>query len=374
MRPNEMKMTPFQLAMLLIPGIGSTAVLGLPGTMAAFARQDAWMAPFAALPASALVIWICGKLAARFPGRTFPEYGPRVLGRVPGKLFALLLFWYFFHLDAAVAREFADFLVATAHPRTPMALAAGLALFAAAVAVRHGPEVLARLGELFTPISALLLLLVIGMSYSSMDLDLLKPVLENGWRPVLTAGAVAQAFTGQFVLLLVLLPSVTRPDGGVKASYAALALVVGTLSLVALVSTSIFGPLTERLVWPFFKVSRVASFGSVLARIDPLVIGFWVGGSCLKLAVHLYAAVVTFAHTLGIQDWRRLVFPMAALVAAYAVGHVESFVEHGYMLAYFWPPYTALFHLVLPALALAVAALRGAGERREVTSGAASRR
>ncbi len=134
------------------------------------------------------------------------------------------------------------------------------------------------------------------------------------------------------------------------------------------------GPLTERLVWPFFKVSRVASFGSVLARIDPLVIGFWVGGSCLKLAVHLYAAVVTFAHTLGIQDWRRLVFPMAALVAAYAVGHVESFVEHGYMLAYFWPPYTALFHLVLPALALAVAALRGAGERREVTSGAASRR
>lgn len=41
---------------------------------------------------------------------------------------------------------------------------------------------------------------------------------------------------GQFVLLLVLLPSVTRPDGGVKASYAALALVVGTLSLAALVS------------------------------------------------------------------------------------------------------------------------------------------
>nr|MBO2485412.1 hypothetical protein [Bacillota bacterium] len=38
------------------------------------------------------------------------------------------------------------------------------------------------------------------------------------------------------MLLLVLLPSVTRPDGGVKASYAALALVVGTLSLAALVS------------------------------------------------------------------------------------------------------------------------------------------
>src|SRR5690606_19604829 len=158
MHPTRIRMNAWQLAMLLIPGIGSTAVLGLPSTTAAVARQDAWMAPLAALPLSVLTIWLCGRLAARFPEQTFAEYAPRVLGWLPGKLCGLLLFWYFFHLDAAITREFADFLVATAHPRTPAVLVAGLGGLAAAVAVRHGPEILARLGELFTPVAFLLVL------------------------------------------------------------------------------------------------------------------------------------------------------------------------------------------------------------------------
>lgn len=361
MHPKETKMSPAQLAMLLIPGIGSTAILGLPAITAAFARQDAWMAPLIAFPASALVIWLCGRLAARFPEQTFAEYAPKVLGKVPGKLCGLLLFWYFFHLDAAISREFADFLIATSHPRTPVALAVGLVGFAAAVAVRHGPEILARLGELFTPIAIALLLLITGMAYASTDTNLLKPVLENGLRPPLTSGFITQAFTGQVVLLAVLLPSVTRADQGVKASYVALAVIVAALTLVSLVSLSVFGPITDKLIWPFFKVARVASFGEVLARIDPLVIGFWVGGSSFKLAVHLYAAVITFAQVVGLKDWRPLVFPMSALVAVYAAGHLDNFVEHGHMLAYFWPPYTQLFHVVLPALVLLVAWLRGMG-------------
>lgn len=360
-------MTPVQLVFLLVPGIGATAILGLPSVTATFANQDAWMAPLAALPASALVIWVCGRLAARFPGETFAEYAPKVLGRLPGKLCGLLLFWYFFHLSAAILREFADFLVATAHPRTPITLAIGLAAFAVAVAVRHGPEVLARLGELFTPLATILVFVIIGLAYSSVDLHLLQPVLENGWRPVMVSGFVTQAFMGQFVLLLVLLPSVQGMGDGVKASYIVLGIVAAALALVSAVSISVFGPLTANFIWPFFKVSRVGSFGAVLARVDPLVTGFWVAGSCLKLAVHLYAAVITFAHTLGVRDWRPLVLPMSALVAAYAVGHLESIVEHGYMLSYFWAPYAQVFQLLLPALVLLVAALRG----KEARAGAA---
>ncbi|HEY8417846.1 MAG TPA: endospore germination permease [Limnochordales bacterium] len=359
MHTTKARMNPWQLAMLLIPGIGSAAVLGLPSTTATFARQDAWMAPLVALPLSALTIWLCDRLAARFPEQTFAEYAPRVLGWLPGKLCGLLLFWYFFHLDAVITRQFADFLVAAAHPRTPVVLVAGLGGFAAAVAVRHGPEILARLGELFTPVAFVLVLAIVGLAYSSMDASLVKPVLENGWGPVLASGFITQAFTGQFVLLLVLLPSVNGLRSAVKASYAALIVIVATLTLVSFVSLSVFGPITASFVWPFFKVARVASFGAVLARIDPLVLGFWVGGSCLKMAVHLYAAVVTFAYTLGLRHWRPLVFPMAALMTAYAIGHLNNVVEHGRMLAYFWPPYTQVFHLALPALVLMVAAARG---------------
>lgn len=359
MHPRETKISPWQLAMILIPGIGSTALPSFPSATAVFARQDAWLAPLVALPFSAFVIWVCGRLASRFPEETFAEYAPKVLGTVPGKLCGLLLFWYFFHVDAAIAREFADFLIATAHPRTPMPLAVGLAMFATAIAVRHGPEILARLGELVIFPSVFLVLLIIGLAYDNIDPYLLQPVLENGWRPVLMSAWLSHYFTGHLVLLVVLFPAVRGLQAGIKASYGALATIVAALVLVSAVSISVLGPLTSSYYWPFFKVSRVGSFGAVLARLDPLVTGFWVAGSCFKLAVTLYAAVITFAHIFGLRDWRPLVLPLAALMAAYAVGHMDNLVEHQHMLIFFWPPYTQVFQLVLPALVLLVAAVRG---------------
>lgn len=361
MAAREARMSGYQLAMLLIPGIASTAFLGLPASTAAFAMQDAWLAPFAALPATALTIWIACRLAAMFPGESFAQYAPKVLGRIPGKVATFLLFWYFFHLGAAIAREFGDFLVATTLPRTPVSLILGVTAAVTALAVRSGPEILGRIGELFTPIAVVMILVVIAMAYSHLDFTMLQPVLEHGLRPVLTSGFLTQAFLGQFVLLVVLLPSVNQLKEGIRASYFALAFVCLSLSLVSAVAIASFGPITPRFTWPFFKVARMASIGPVLARIDPLVIGFWIGGTCLKYAVHLYGAVLCFAQGVGLSNWRALSLPMSALITAYAIGHFDNFVEHIHMLAYFWPPYTQLFQLLIPALVLVVAQVRRPG-------------
>lgn len=364
MHPSKLRITPLQLAMLLIPGIASTAILGLPAVTVTFARQDAWLAPLAAAPAAALVIWIAGRLAQRFPGETFIEYAPRVLGTVPGKIAGFLLFWYFFHLDAAIAREYADFLIATTIPRTPLAAILAISALVTGLAVRYGPEILGRLGELFTPGAIVTVLLVIALTAPQMDLHLLQPSLEYGIQPVLTAALATQAFMGQFVLLLVLLPSVNRLSDGIRASYWALAAIAFAVTLVTLAALAAFGPMASRFTWPFLKVARIATIGPIVARIDPLVIALWIGGCNLKIAVHLYAATVCFAQLFGLRDYRPLVLPMAALLAAYAVGHFENFVEHGYMLTYFWPPYTQLFHLVIPGMVLAVAAARRMGVRQ----------
>lgn len=361
MAAGEARMSAYQLAMLLIPGIASTAILGLPASTAAFAAQDAWLAPLVAFPTTALVIWIASRLAAMFPGETFAEYAPKVLGRVPGKVATFLLFWYFFHLSAAISREFGDFIVATTLPRTPVSLILGIAAAVTALAARSGPEILGRIGELFTPIAVVMIVIVIAMAYSHLDFTMLQPVLEHGIGQVLISGFLTQAFLGQFVLLVVLLPSVKQLQDGIKASYIALGFMCVALSLISAVAIASFGPITPRFTWPFFKVARMASIGPVLARIDPLVIGFWIGGTCLKYAVHLYAAVLCFAQGVGLTNWRALSLPMSALITAYAIGHFDNFVEHIYMLNYFWPPYTQLFQLLIPALVLLVARLRRPG-------------
>jgi len=364
MRPSDTKITPFQLAMLLIPGIGSTAILGLPSITYTGAKQDAWMAPLAAAPLAALVIWIAGRLACRFPEETFIEYAPKVIGAIPGKIAGILLLWYFFHLDAAIAREFSDFLIATSLPRTPQAVIIVPGALAAGLAVRYGPEILGRLGELFTPLAVIMVSTVVLLAMPEMDFSMVKPVLENGVGPVATAAFMTQAFLGQFVLLVVLLPSLTKPKLGIRSSYWALVAIVVLLAVMSVTSIASFGPITGHFTWPVFEMARVASIGAVLSRIDPIVIAFWIGGSNLKLAVHLYATTVCFAQVFGLSDYRSLAFPMSVLVAAYSVGHVANLVEHGHMLTYFWAPYTQVFQLIIPALVLGVAALRGMGVSR----------
>ncbi len=362
MHPSKLKMSPYQLAMLLIPGIASTAILGLPAITVAFAVQDAWMAGLVACPAAGLVIWITGALARRFPHETIIEYAPRVLGIIPGKVVGALLLWYFFHLDAAIAREFSDFLITTSLPNTPASVILGFGVVASALAVRYGPEILGRLGELFTPLAFVMITLIVVMVFSKLDFTLLQPTFEYGVRPILVSGFITQAFMGQFILLAVLLPSVTDATKGVRASYWALGAMVILITAVSLVTIAAFGVVSANFTWPFLKVARIASVGPILARIDPVIIALWIGGSSLKLAIHLYATTLCFAQLFGLPDYRPLALPMGALVGAYALGHLTNIVEHGYMLSYFWPPYTQLFHIVIPGLILAVAVLSGKGE------------
>lgn len=366
MHPREAKITPYQLALLLIPGISSTAIIILPASMATFAQQDAWLGPLVALPINGLIVWIAGRLARRFPGETFIEYAPRVLGRVPGKIAGLLVFLYFFQISATIGREFSDFLVTTTMSRTPLPLVLGLAAFVTAMGVRYGPEALGRVSELFVPLSVLLIIVIIAMSYSHLDFTLLQPVGEYGFRPLLDAAFICQSFLGQLVMLLFLLPSVESTGDGVRAGYVALGVTVLTFSLVTATSIAALGPITPQFNWPFLKVARMASIGPVLTRIDPLMVGFWIGSTCMKLALHLYVAVISLTQLLGLSDFRRIVFPVAALVAVYGVGYVRNMAEQEYMLAYFWPPFTLIFQLGIPALVLIVAVLRGSGkeERR----------
>lgn len=361
MDPRDGKMTPWQLAMLLVTGVASTSILFLPGNAATFALRDGWLAPIAALPVGALVVWIAAGLARRFPNDTIVEYAPKLVGTFAGKIVGALLVWYFFHLSALVTREFGDFLLATTLPKAPMSVILAMTMLSSALAVRNGPESLGRIGELFTPFALLLILSVISLASARMSFSALLPFMEFGPLPVLRAGALTQGFLGEIVVLTVLFPSVNSLKGGIRASYWTLLGIVGLLTLAGVATIAVFGDLTSRFTFPFFALARVTSVGPILARIDPIVIGFWIGGVALKATLFLYAAVVGLTQLVGLADYRPLALPMAALVGVFAMAQMPNVVDFGNLISFIWPVYSPIFEWIIPGLLLIVAVLRGRG-------------
>lgn len=362
MQPNQTQITPWQLAMLMIINITSTALLLLPGSVATFALRDAWLAPIVAAPVGALVVWIAASLSKRFPGETLAQYAPKIIGNVPGKLVGLLFAWYFFHLASLLAREFSDFLVATTLPKTPVSVMLALTLLASALAVRLGPELLGRLSELFTPFALVVAALILVITFQKVNFDLLLPFMEFGPLPMIRAGFITQGFIGEMVALTVLFASVTSLGKGVRASYMALVVITLVLSATSVVTIGTFGDLTDRFTYPFFAVARIARIGPILARIDPLVIGLWIGGVALKLTVFFYASVITLAQVLGLKEYRPLCLPMAGLIGTYSVAQMVSSADFVTLVAYVWPVYAPIFNWVLPAILLIVATARKLGK------------
>ncbi len=175
---RQAKITPFQLAMLLIPGIGSTAILGLAGEPRppSPGRTRGWRPSRLSRFGSGHLVG--GRLAQGF--RTRPSSStPHSAGQVPGKcrrLPPLLVLFPPRCCDLPGICRFSRRSRASTHTDGAAVLLAG---FAAAVAVRHGPEILARLGELFTPgaVSARSLPATALLQHGP---PLLKPVLDMG--------------------------------------------------------------------------------------------------------------------------------------------------------------------------------------------------
>lgn len=359
MSPEE-NVSPYQLTLLLITVVGGSAFFMLPGGAAKLAERDAWLTPIIATFPGAVAARIAIALAHRYPGQTFARYSREILGKYAGGALGFLLSLLTLHVSSVVLREVGEFLVSQIMPETPIAAFVSCVAFAAGYAAWHGLEVIARVNELVLPAGVFSGLLFLVLLLPQVDFGVFLPFLEEGLLRAIYGATLPTAFRVQLGVLCVLAPQVSQQASLLKAAGAANLFLGAILTLTVVVVVGVLGTAAAaNASFATFKSSELIRYGEFFERLDAIIMVLWILLSALKTSILYYCSSVLAAHSLGLSNFRPLVWPVAVLSTTLSLLQFKDFLSLLKFMERIAFVETATMFVVLPALLLLVESVLG---------------
>lgn len=362
---EEGRISPGQFAVLLASLLIGTSTLLMP---VGPAGRDAWISLIIAtiLGLGALKLWLI--LNSRLAEQSLVRISRRLLGQWLGSLASLGYLWFFLHITALVVRNISELYVTSVMPETPMLVFTIVLVGLCAWTIFYGVEVLARLAQFLLPWLVATIMVLDFLTLITPNLahpDQLKPLLENGWPPVLRGAWASFTFPfGEAIALGMVFPLVNRLPQASRASMWAAALTGLLLTLTQIRNIMVMGPTeSHRSVFTTYMAVREINLADFVTRLDALAIFVWTFGTYLKATIGYYALASGTAELLNLKDYRPLLVPLGIIIVSVSILVYDNIIQMLTFAFTEWPVYTPIFEVLLPALMLLVAVIRGVGSK-----------
>lgn len=314
--------------LILMFELGSSIVVGIGNK----AKQDAWIAVMIATIIGVFIAkGYCALLNIR-PRTTLFELLDDAFGKLVGRILSFAYSFYFLFIASLVIRDFCELITTVIFPNTPIELI-DLSLCLVIIYVIYlGIEVLGRSIEIFFPYATLflLLLLLFFIINGSLHLDNLRPVLEFGFGPILSA-VFPELLTfpfGETIVFTVILANVTRFDSISKTSSSSVLLSGILLMVFEFVKIAVLGvEANNRVAFPLLSAARDISIANFIERLDALVVFVMMLGIFVKASVLYYCSAKGLEHLTQIP-YRYYTFSLGMLVVPLTIMNAENYAEH----------------------------------------------
>jgi spore germination protein len=260
----------------IIIGIG---ILTLPRTVTEeVSTPDSWISVILGGILVMIIGFFMAKLSQMFPGKTFYEYSQLVVGKGLGKLFNFVLISYFLVSVGLEIRVLAEVTNMYLLIKTPIEVTMISIMSVCVYLVVGGINPMTRLFELLLPITIVIFLLVFLMGLKIFDFNHMRPVLGDGFLPVLKGiRSTTFSYTG-YESILMLTAFMAKPQKAIKAvlvgiSASILFYLVTVVMVVGALTTD--GVVTE--IWP--TITLFQSFeatGILFERYESFVFAIWI--------------------------------------------------------------------------------------------------
>lgn len=336
------------------------SILVIPSTLAVEAKQDAWISGLIGLIAGILVISLCSMAGRLYPHLTLVESIQKILGKWIGSIVALMFLAYPLFSIAAYLREVGDFMVTDMMPETPVQAILILGISIIAMATSLGIEVIARTAEIFFPWVIVLFLIFVVFLLPLIEIDNLKPILENGFKPVLSGSLSFTAFTFmELVIFLMIFPNVNHANKIHKGLIRGALLGGIVLFILMIISILVLGAdLTARNIYPSYSLAKKVHIGTFLERVEAIIAIMWILTTYCKITLYFYAFNLGLAQLLRLKEYRVLILPSAMTMIALALSIVPNITYFKKVTADYWPFFDLTFAVLLPLILLAVYSIR----------------
>ncbi|MBW9172866.1 endospore germination permease [Clostridium estertheticum] len=335
--------------------LGNSLLIG-SGTQA---KQDAWIAVIIALPFSITLVLMFSKILSLYPGKDLFDILPLVMGKYIGKLLSILMIWFFFHDAALIFKIIAEFTNTLVFGDTPAVVP--MIFFAMLIiwSLKAGIEVLGRWAEFFSWVIISIVLIVPLLSISQMDINRLKPILNNGVTPLLKG--VFSSFTypfGQIVVFTTIFSNVSKIKNHKKSFIVGILISGGLIAVTVLRNILVLSSDTiSREYFPSSMAVGIISLG-LLQRLELTVIIVFLVCAFIKVSIATFAVCNGISKVLGFDDYKFIATPVVLLMLSFSFFVTQSTMESHFWISNIWQYYSFPFEVIIPFVVFIVAEIR----------------
>ncbi|MGM0922325.1 MAG: GerAB/ArcD/ProY family transporter [Bacillota bacterium] len=358
---EKAKISSYQLfVLILLFELGSALLFPL----ATETKQDAWIAVLLGMLGGFVLFLVYHCLYCFYPDMLPTEYTQKIIGKFLGRCLSFLYIIYFTYLAARVLRDFGELLVTFAYPDTPLFIINALLTLAVVYTIRKGIEVLARTGELLfvlmylLAITGFILVVVSGL----IDINNLKPVLEEGIFPVLKATISQTLYVpfGEVIVFTMIMPYLNKSKKARMTGLFALGLSGINLAIVMAFNISVLGvDLTTFSAFPLLSTIQTIQVADFLERLDVYFMLALIIGGFFKISIFCYAAVTGTATLFNIKEPSRMVYPIGLVILILSITMASNFSGHTQEGLQIVPIFLHLpFQVIIPIILLGIAFIK----------------
>ncbi|MWV45692.1 endospore germination permease [Paenibacillus sp. HJL G12] len=352
------KISSAQMAFMLFAAVVGTVILSIPAISGTYAKNDVWISPIWASFAGLIAIMTAYKLQSFYPKLTIIQYAARILGPFPGKLLGLAYLLFYIVMNGHGVRIYADFIVGTTLPRTPLIILVATMILLCTLAVRGGIEGIGRAAQIIVPGYMIAFIALILLILPNCNAEHLFPILEHGLTPSLQGSIPPQGWFAEFFLISFLLPFLSDKKKAKKWSWVALITTTLTLVVTNLVILCLFGRNISSYTYPLLTATRYISLADFFENVESVITAIWVIGNFVKFSVVHYALVLGTAQWLNLSDYRPVAWPIGILTIIISFWSMPSQMALSHYTTFVFPFYSLLFQTLIPALLLLIAYIR----------------
>lgn len=353
-----------QLAFFILQTQIGVGVLSLPFAVFNVSKGDAWisvlMAGFLA-QVMIVVIWV---LCRRFPGATFFEFIPRILGKMGGTILSFTYIVYFIAVASLILTLSANIIKSWALPNTPAWIIMVIIIICAIYLVKENLRIIARYHMLISLFFIILLFVFLGV-LKYLNILYIMPVGSTGIVSILKGSKEAILAMLGFDLLLVLYPLTQGKDKKrVKAVSLANLGVTILYTFITISTLMFFSPEELKLVpEPVLYILKALEY-TVVERLDLIVISIWIITVSASFMSYLYIASYGMTKILHLKHHRKVVPFLGAICLGIALipGNEETKIES---LSKYMGHAGLVFAIIIPTLLLLLAILFRIKDRGE---------
>ncbi|WP_147532941.1 GerAB/ArcD/ProY family transporter [Bacillus marasmi] len=343
------------ICLLIIFYMGSSFILGIGGA----AKNDAWISGILGLLSSIPIIMVYARLLALFPKKGLFDILELLFGKILGKVISIFYIWYSFHLGALVIRNFGEFINTAALPETPIFIPMICLGILSIVAVRSGIEVMGRISAYILPVLFFLLFAIQIMGIPSWNFHHIKPILGNGWLPVLKGSFSTFAFPfAESVVLLGAFFSLKTSKAPYKVYFTSTIIAGLLIIIITIRNILILGGILPKLYFPsHVAVSRI-SVGEFLQRVEISVAVVLVFGVFIKSSICLYVTSLGIAKLFNLAEYRSIVIQLGLIMVYFAYTLYGNIFEMRIWAFEVYPYYAFPFQVIVPLVMLLFAEVK----------------